>query len=237
MIIKSFLAFGAGFISFLTPCVLPIIPGYICYITGKPLNEIEKNKDVVLLKTIIFTIGFSIVFITLGAAASALGNVLLFFTKELRIIAGLVIILFSLNFLGVIKFNFLNQEKKFDTGTFKDNYIFPLIVGGAFAFGWTPCIGPILGSIITLSASEATITKGVLLLTFYSIGLAIPFILSGYFMTIFLNSKKNLINYFGYITKFGGSVLLLTGVLIITNQIQVISYYILTTFPILAKFG
>ena len=111
MIIKSFLAFGAGFISFLTPCVLPIIPGYICYITGKPLNEIEKNKDVVLLKTIIFTIGFSIVFITLGAAASALGNVLLFFTKELRIIAGLVIILFSLNFLGVIKFNFLNQEK------------------------------------------------------------------------------------------------------------------------------
>ncbi len=237
MIIKSFLAFGAGFISFLTPCVLPIIPGYICYITGKPLNEIEKNKEVVLLKTIIFTIGFSIVFITLGAAASALGNVLLFFTKELRIIAGLVIILFSLNFLGVIKFNFLNQEKKFDTGTFKDNYIFPLIVGGAFAFGWTPCIGPILGSIITLSASEATITKGVLLLTFYSIGLAIPFILSGYFMTIFLNSKKNLINYFGYITKFGGSVLLLTGVLIITNQIQVISYYILTTFPILAKFG
>ena len=237
MIIKSFLAFGAGFISFLTPCVLPIIPGYICYITGKPLNEIEKNKDVVLLKTIIFTIGFSIVFITLGAAASALGNVLLFFTKELRIIAGLVIILFSLNFLGVIKFNFLNQEKKFDTGTFKDNYIFPLIVGGAFAFGWTPCIGPILGSIITLSASEATITKGVLLLTFYSIVLAIPFILSGYFMTIFLNSKKNLINYFGYITKFGGSVLLLTGVLIITNQIQVISYYILTTFPILAKFG
>ncbi len=237
MIIKSFLAFGAGFISFLTPCVLPIIPGYICYITGKPLNEIESNKEIVLLKTIIFTMGFSIVFITLGAAASALGNALLFFTKELRIFAGIVIILFSLNFLGIIKFSFLNQERKIDTGTFKDNYIFPLIVGGAFAFGWTPCIGPILGSIITLSASEATISKGVLLLTFYSMGLAIPFVLSGYFMTIFLNSKKSFSKYYGAITKVGGSILLLTGVLILTNQIQVISYYILTTFPILAKFG
>ena len=107
MIIKSILAFGAGFISFLTPCVLPIIPGYISYITGKSLNEIENNRNIVLMKTIIFTLGFSLVFITLGAAASALGNVLLFFTNELRIVAGIIIILFALYFLGILKLNFL----------------------------------------------------------------------------------------------------------------------------------
>ena len=237
MFIKSIFAFGAGFISFLTPCVLPIIPGYISYITGKPLEEIEKNKKSVLIKTITFSFGFSIVFITLGAAASALGNVLLFFSQQFRIVAGVIIVIFALNFLGLLNFNFLNSEKKFQTGNFKDNLIFPLLVGGAFAFGWTPCIGPILGSIITLSASEATITKGIILLSFYSLGLAIPFILSGYYMSVFLNSKKSFSKYYGVITKGGGLVLLLTGILIITNQIQVISYYILTTFPFLTKLG
>ena len=237
MFIKSIFAFGAGFISFLTPCVLPIIPGYISYITGKPLEEIEKNKKSVLIKTITFSFGFSIVFITLGAAASALGNVLLFFSQQFRIVAGVIIVIFALNFLGLLNFNFLNNEKRFQTGNFKDNLIFPLLVGGAFAFGWTPCIGPILGSIITLSASEATITKGIILLSFYSLGLAIPFILSGYYMSVFLNSKKSFSKYYGVITKGGGLVLLLTGILIITNQIQVISYYILTTFPFLTKLG
>ena len=237
MFIKSIFAFGAGFISFLTPCVLPIIPGYISYITGKPLEEIEKNKKSVLIKTITFSFGFSIVFITLGAAAFALGNVLLFFSQQFRIVAGVIIVIFALNFLGLLNFNFLNSEKRFQTGNFKDNLIFPLLVGGAFAFGWTPCIGPILGSIITLSASEATITKGIILLSFYSLGLAIPFILSGYYMSVFLNSKKSFSKYYGVITKGGGLVLLLTGILIITNQIQVISYYILTTFPFLTKLG
>ena len=237
MFIKSIFAFGAGFISFLTPCVLPIIPGYISYITGKPLEEIEKNKKSVLIKTITFSFGFSIVFITLGAAASALGNVLLFFSQQFRIVAGVIIVIFALNFLGLLNFNFLNSEKRFQTGNFKNNLIFPLLVGGAFAFGWTPCIGPILGSIITLSASEATITKGIILLSFYSLGLAIPFILSGYYMSVFLNSKKSFSKYYGVITKGGGLVLLLTGILIITNQIQVISYYILTTFPFLTKLG
>lgn len=237
MIIKSILAFGAGFISFLTPCVLPIIPGYISYISGKPLSEIEKNKKIVLIKTIIFSIGFSLVFIALGAAASAIGNILLFFSNELRVFAGVLIIIFSLNFLGLINFSFLSQEKRFDTGNYQDNYIFPAIVGAAFAFGWTPCIGPILGSIITLSATETNIYKGIILLSFYSLGLAVPFILSGYYITIFLNKKKRFSKYFGLVTKVGGLILLFTGILIITNQIQVISYYILTTFPFLAKLG
>ena len=144
MIIKSFIAIGAGLISFLSPCVLPIIPGYISYITGKKLDEIEKNRRVVLLKTIVFSLGFSAVFISLGIAASFIGNVLIFFGRELRIAAGLIIILFSLNLLGIINFNFLNQDKRFETGSYKDNYFFPFLIGAAFAFGWTPCIGPVL---------------------------------------------------------------------------------------------
>ena len=237
MIIKLALAFGAGFVSFLTPCVLPIIPGYISYITGKNLNEIEQDKKIVLIKTILFSIGFSLVFIILGATASAVGNILLFLSNELRIAAGVVIILFSLQMLGVFNFNFLNQDKRIETKGYKDNYFFPVLVGSAFAFGWTPCIGPILGSILALSATEASIVKGVLLLSFYSIGLAIPFILSGYYMSKFLTTRKGFSKYYGRVTKTGGAILLITGILIATNQIQVISYYILTIFPFLTTLG
>ena len=237
MIIKLAFAFGAGFISFLTPCVLPIIPGYISYITGKNLSEIDQDKKVVLIKTILFSLGFSLVFIALGVTASAVGNILLFLSNELRIIAGIIIILFSLQMLGLLNFQFLNQEKRIETKGYKDNYIFPFVVGSAFAFGWTPCIGPVLGSILALSATEASISKGILLLSFYSLGLAIPFILSGYFMNKFLISKKGFGKYYNRVTKIGGLILLITGILIVTNQIQVISYYILTTFPFLTSLG
>ena len=237
MIIKLAFAFGAGFISFLTPCVLPIIPGYISYITGKNLNEIEQDKKIVLIKTILFSIGFSLVFIILGATASAVGNILLFLSNELRIAAGIVIILFSLQMLSILKFNFLNQDKRIETKGYKDNYAFPVLVGAAFAFGWTPCIGPVLGSILALSATEASIGKGILLLSFYSLGLAIPFIFSGYYMSKFLTTRKGFNKYYGIVTKTGGSILLITGVLIATNQIQVISYYILTMFPFLTTLG
>jgi len=115
MIAKLFIAFGAGLISFLSPCVLPIIPGYISYITGKKLDEIEKDKQIVLIKTILFCLGFSSIFISLGVAASFIGNVLLFFSNELRIVAGLIIILFSLQLLGVLNLSFLNQEKRIQT--------------------------------------------------------------------------------------------------------------------------
>ena len=237
MIIKLAFAFSAGFISFLTPCVLPIIPGYICYITGKNLSEIDQDKRIVLIKTILFSLGFSLVFIILGATASAVGNILLFLSNELRIAAGIVIILFSLQMLGIFNFNFLNQDKRIETKGYKDNYAFPFIVGAAFAFGWTPCIGPVLGSILALSATEASISKGILLLSFYSLGLAIPFILSGYYMSKFLTTRKGFSKYYGGVTKTGGAILFITGILIATNQIQVISYYILTIFPFLTTLG
>ena len=237
MIFKLSLALGAGFISFLSPCVLPIIPGYISYITGKNLDEIERDKKTVIIKTILFSLGFSAVFISLGITASTIGNILLFFSNELRIAAGVIIILFSLQMLGFFNFQFLNQEKRIETKGYKDNYAFPFLVGAAFAFGWTPCIGPVLGSILALSATEASISKGILLLSFYSLGLAIPFVASGYFINKFLTSKKGFNKHYNKITKTGGVILLITGILISTNQIQIISYYILTTFPFLTTLG
>ena len=237
MIIKLVFAFGAGFISFLTPCVLPIIPGYISYITGKNLTEIDQDKKIVLYKTILFSLGFSLVFIILGATASAVGNILLFLSNELRIAAGVIIILFSLQMLGILNFQLLNQEKRIDTKGYKDNYIFPFVVGAAFAFGWTPCIGPILGSILALSATDASISKGILFLSFYSLGLAIPFILSGYLIQKFLLVSKNLKRNMNIINKVGGVLLLVTGILILTNQLQALGFYILEYLPFLGKFG
>ena len=159
------------------------------------------------------------------------------FQEQLRIVAGTVIIILALNFLGILNFKFLNKNQKFETGSFKSNYFFPFIVGAAFAFGWTPCIGPVLGSILILSTTETTIASGGILLTFYSLGLAVPFILSGYYMTLFLNKKKSFSKHYQTIIKTGGAILLATGVLIISNQIQVISYYLLTILPFLTKFG
>ena len=234
--IEYLIAFGAGLISFLSPCVLPLIPGYISFVSGQSLKEITEKQNFNIIPLIKFCFGFSLVFIIFGASASFLGQVLLENSQSLRLIAGLIVIFFSLQLLGVFNFGFLNIDRRFD---FKkiDSFFFPVIIGAAFGFGWTPCIGPILGSILALSASEATLTNGVILLSMYSLGLAIPFILSGYFMTVFLSSKKGFGKYYGRVTKTGGAILLITGILITTNQIQVISYYILTTFPFLTSFG
>jgi cytochrome c-type biogenesis protein len=175
--IELFIAFGAGLISFLSPCVLPLIPGYISYISGASLNELLAKKKVNLIPLILFTLGFSFVFIAFGAAASYLGQVFLQNSQTLRIIAGLVIIIFSLQLIGFINISFLNFEKKIYTKK-NNNIWFSFIVGMAFGFGWTPCIGPILGSILALASTEETIFKAIILLSFYSLGLAIPFILS-----------------------------------------------------------
>ena len=234
--IELFIAFGAGLISFLSPCVLPLIPGYISFISGSSLNEILAKKKVNLIPLILFTLGFSFVFITFGAAASYLGQVLLQNSQTLRIIAGLVIIIFSLQLIGIINISFLNFEKKVYTKR-SNNIWFSFIVGMAFGFGWTPCIGPILGSILALASTEETIFKAIILLSFYSLGLAIPFILSGYWMQRFLMFSKNFRKNINLISKTGGIILLITGILILTNQLQVLGYYILNFFPFLQKFG
>ena len=234
--IELFIAFGAGLISFLSPCVLPLIPGYISFISGASLNELLAKKKINLIPLILFTLGFSFVFIMFGAAASYLGQVLLQNSQTLRVIAGLVIIIFSLQLIGIVNISFLNFEKKVYTKR-NNNIWFSFIVGMAFGFGWTPCIGPILGSILALASTEETIFKAIILLSFYSLGLAIPFILSGYWMQRFLMFSKNFRKNINLISKTGGIILLVTGILILTNQLQVLGYYILNFFPFLQKFG
>ena len=234
--IELLIAFGAGLISFLSPCVLPLIPGYISYISGASLDELLANKKINLVPLILFTLGFSFVFIIFGAAASYLGQVLLQNSKTLRILAGLIIIVFSLQLIGIININFLNFEKKIYTKK-NNNIWFSFIIGMAFGFGWTPCIGPILGSILALASTEETVFKAIILLSFYSLGLAIPFILSGYLMQRFLMFSKNFKKNINLVTKSGGVILLITGVLILTNQLQILGYYILNYLPFLQNFG
>ena len=237
MLIKSFLAFGAGFISFLSPCVLPLIPGYISYISGESLGDIVEKQKKVILKTVLFSLGFSLVFISFGATASLIGNILLENSNTLRIIAGIIIIIFSLQLIGILNLNFLNQEKRFQTKNYSNNLFFPVLVGAAFGFGWTPCIGPVLGSILTLAAVESSIGKGILLLSFYSLGLAIPFILSGYGISKFLAFSKNFRKNIKIVSVTGGVILLITGVLILTNKLQALGYFILEAIPILGNLG
>ena len=230
------IAFGAGLISFLSPCVLPLIPGYISYISGSSLNELISKKNINLFPIILFTVGFSIVFIIFGAASTFLGQVLLKNSYELRIVAGLVIIILSLQIIGLINIRFLNYEKRIQTNI-SAGILSPILIGMAFAFGWTPCIGPILGSILVLASTEESLSKGILLLFFYSIGLALPFILSGYLIQRFLIFSKNFKKNINKVSKIGGIILLITGLLIITNQLQALGYYLLDIFPFLQKFG
>ena len=237
MLIRSFLAFGAGFISFLSPCVLPLIPGYISYISGESLGDIVEKQKKVILKTVLFSLGFSLVFISFGATASLIGNILLENSNTLRIIAGIIIIIFSLQLIGILNLNFLNQEKRFQTKNYSNNLFFPVLVGAAFGFGWTPCIGPVLGSILTLAAVESSIGKGILLLSFYSLGLAIPFILSGYGISKFLAFSKNFRKNIKIVSVSGGVILLITGILILTNKLQALGYFILEAIPILGNLG
>ena len=232
------IAFLAGFISFLSPCVLPLIPGYISYISGTSFDKlVKKKKNLIFFKTVFFTLGFSFVFIALGSTASFIGNFFLGNSEIFRIIAGIIIIFFSLQLLGIINFKFMNKDIRIFTNRYSHNLAFPLLVGVAFGFGWTPCIGPILGSILTLAAIEENLNKSILLLSFYSLGLAIPFIISGILIDKFLFFSKNFRKYTSTIIKVGGIILLLTGIAILTGQLQVLGFFILEYFPFLGNIG
>ena len=233
---EIFVAIGAGIISFLSPCVLPLIPGYISYISGTSLDKLLESKTVNIIPTILFSLGFSLVFIVFGASATYLGKILLTNSFPLRIVAGIIIIIFSLQILEFINLNFLNYEKRIEANISK-NFFSPILIGMAFAFGWTPCIGPILGSILVLASTTENVYSGIILLSFYSLGLAVPFILSGYLIQKFLLFSKNIKNKMKIITKTGGILLLFTGILILTNQLQVIGFYLLELLPFLSNVG
>ena len=246
MTTTSSIAFVAGLLSFLSPCVLPLIPGYISYINGQTLNDIlddgskQEIQRKVLLKTILYSLGFSLIFISLGATASLIGQSFLKGSNELRWISGLIVIFFSFHMLGLInlKFSLWKMEHSFtNIANFSNDWVFPVIIGVAFAFGWTPCIGPILGSILTLAAIENTVYQGVLLLSSYSLGLAIPFVLSGYSISKFLYFKKKIKKHILLINRVGAIILLLTGIAILTNQLQIVGFFILEYFPLLGNIG
>ena len=234
--LELLIAFGAGFISFLSPCVLPLIPGYLSFISGQSLEEILEKNKIRLFPLILFCFGFSTVFILLGASASFLGQLFLKNSEILRIMAGAIIIIFSLQLIGFINIPLLNLDKRFEARN-SSNILFPYIIGLAFGFGWTPCIGPILGSILALAAIEETLWKALILLSLYSLGLAIPFIFAGYLTQKFLIISKNFRRNINIFSKIGGIILLITGILILTNQLQSIGFYLFNVFPFLANFG
>jgi len=238
MIVSFALAFLAGLISFISPCVLPLIPAYISYIVGTTFNEIKtKSKLLVLKNSLLFVFGFSLVFIILGAGATALGTALInnlnIFTK----VMGTFIIIFGFIIAEIIRVPFLERNINFLNSNIKGGFLSPLLLGLAFGFGWTPCIGPILGSILAFAALEDSVEKGILLLTTYSLGLSIPFIVSALMVNKFLKISKILQKYILRIKKISGYVLMFTGVLIITGKLQWIGFYLLKTFPILQKLG
>jgi len=238
MIISYTLSFLAGLISFISPCVLPLIPAYISYIVGTTFNEIKtKSKLLVLKNSLLFVFGFSLVFIILGAGATTLGTALInnlnIFTK----VMGTFIIIFGFVMAEIIRIPFLERNINFLNSNIKGGFLSPLLLGLAFGFGWTPCIGPILGSILAFAALEDTIEKGILLLTTYSLGLSIPFIISALMVNQFLKVSKILQKYIVRIKKISGYILMFTGILIITGKLQWIGFYLLKTFPIFQKLG
>lgn len=237
----------AGSLSFLSPCVLPLVPPYLCYMAGVSVEELRggpssgpagsEGHGRVVGSAGLFVLGFSTVFIALGAGASSVGRLLRENLSWLGIVAGIAIIAMGLNFLGVFRLAFLSGEKRFRSPDRPRSFGGAYLMGLAFAFGWTPCIGPVLGAILGLAGARDTVGEGALMLGFYSLGLGIPFLLAAMFSGIFLAWSKNLRRHFGKVEKAMGGLLVVTGVLFLTGGMQGISFWLLETFPALQKIG
>ena len=234
----------AGVISFLSPCVLPLVPPYLCFITGASLDELSEPEAVsgvqqrrALLAALMFVLGFSTVFILLGASASAAGQLLRAHLGLLAQIAGIFIIVMGLNFLGVFKLAFLSREARYHHHSEPAGLIGAYGIGLAFAFGWTPCIGPVLAAILSIAASEQDVLKGAGLLAVYSLGLGIPFLLAAAGVGTFLKFLGRFRYHLGKVEQVMGVLLVLTGVMFLTGSMQTMSYWLLEHFPWLTTIG
>jgi len=231
-------AFFAGVLSFLSPCVLPLVPGYLSFITGYSYDQLQNNSrwDRVLAPSLLFVAGFTIVFVSLGATASTLGSMLLAYRDVLQVIAGALIFLLGVFLSGIIKFSSLYGEARFDPGkTRVFGPVSALITGMAFAFGWTPCVGPVLGSILALAGFGGSLTQGAMLLFAYSLGLGVPFIIVALLFGRVRGSLQLFTKYAVLINRISGALLMIIGVLIASDQLSVISAWFSSVlyFPLL----
>ena len=244
-------ALGAGAISFLSPCVLPLVPPYLCYMAGVSVDQFRGQPGAagggavaaapvrlpLLIAAFAFVAGFSTVFVALGAGASTIGGLLRAYQQELAIIAGIVIILMGLNFLGVFRIALFSREARFQTRGAPANPFAAYLMGLAFAFGWTPCIGPVLGPILTLAGARDSVGEGAALLAVYSAGLGIPFLLAALFSGAFMRFMQSFRTHLGTVEKVIGGLLVLAGVLFLTGGMQSMSFWLLERFPVLGTLG
>jgi len=239
--ISYFYVLLAGFLSFLSPCVLPIVPGYLCFIAGTSLDKALDNQEVqrsnILKYAISFVFGFSTVFVLMGASATYLSGLLYEYFDYLRIIGGIIIIVFGIHFTQLIQLPFLNSDTRIQINNYKPGLIGSFIVGLSFAFGWTPCIGPILGSVLSVAATSENIAKGTFLLVLYSAGLGVPFIIAAYGIGAFLKFLSKIRKYIRTIEIFTGLLLILFGILILTNRIQELAFFFIKYLPFLTQIG
>jgi cytochrome c-type biogenesis protein len=228
----------AGVLSFLSPCVLPIVPPYLAFIGGTSIEDMSDGRDNgVIIKALFFVMGLSTVFIFLGLAASAFGQVFLQYQTQMGIVAGLVIIVFGLHFLGVLKIPFLYREARIDAGDQGGSMFGAYVLGLAFAFGWTPCIGPILGTILSLAAQEGSVQRGVVMMAFYAGGLGIPFILAALFMRRFVKAMNKFKKHMGLVEKIMGVMLIVVGLMLVTGLFSEMSFWLLENIPVLGAIG
>lgn len=235
-------ALVAGIVSFLSPCVLPLVPPYLIYLTGATIEHVANDEQeavsrrAVMISALVFVLGFSTVFTMLGASASLIGSVIRAYAAQLSIVAGVLIILMGLHFLGLTRIGVLMREGRM-TMPKPVGLWGAYAMGLAFAFGWTPCIGPILAAILSVAAAEATVTKGAGLLAVYSLGLGIPFLIAAFmverFSSVFARMKKHLV----HVERVMGVLMILTGVAFLTGAIANMSIWLLETFPALQNFG
>lgn len=234
--------FAAGIISFLSPCVLPLVPGYLSYVAGRSTVD-ESAPALVLARlsaislSLCFVLGFTTVFVVLGASATALGQLLLSYRDELNIIGGALVIGFGLFTLGFVRPTWLERDIRVHTVLPGGRPVAAYVLGMAFAFGWTPCIGPILGAILTVSATSLTVSKGVLLLTTYSFGLGVPFLVTAIFTDSILARIKSIGRAGRILQLLAGAVMILMGIAMMTGQLSTFSFWLLDTFPVLGNIG
>ncbi|HUZ74752.1 MAG TPA: cytochrome c biogenesis protein CcdA [Stellaceae bacterium] len=233
-------AFGAGLISFLTPCVLPLVPAYISYVAGQPYDRLAAgtgDRVAALRRSLLFVGGFSTIFIALGASATAVGRLLLAIRYEANLVAGAVVILFGVLMIGVVTPAFLQGDWRLRFDLPAGRPLAAFVLGLAFAFGWTPCIGPVLGAILTMSAVSATVSQGVVLLGAYSLGLGVPFLLTALFADRMFGPLRRIAPVGRVLQIAAGAVVVVMGVAIMTGELSRLSFWLLETFPIFMRLG